>query len=76
MQGDHTFFYQEHKVVKPNKILIMLKTKDAVHDKCIHLKDHQFSELGLLDGHEIHVADPTSPNSLTFRLQLASKMDD
>ena len=35
-----------------------------------------YAELGLLDGHEIYVADPTTPTSLTFRLQLASKMDD
>ena len=34
-----------------------------------------FSELGLVDGHEIYVVDPTSPNSLTFKLQLASKID-
>ncbi len=34
-----------------------------------------FSELGIQDGQEIYVADPTTPNSLPFKLQLASSME-
>ena len=33
------------------------------------------SELGLEDGQELYVADPTSPNSLVFRLQLTAAME-
>ena len=33
------------------------------------------SELGLEDGQELYVADPTSPNSLVFRLQITAAMD-
>jgi len=33
------------------------------------------TELGLEDGQELYVADPTSPNSLVFRLQISTVMD-
>jgi len=33
------------------------------------------SELGLEDGQELYVADPTSPNSLVFRLHITGAMD-
>jgi len=33
------------------------------------------SELGLEDGQELYVADPTSPNSLVFRLQISGAME-
>ena len=33
------------------------------------------SELGLFTGQELYVADATTPNSLTFKLNLGSKME-
>ena len=33
------------------------------------------SELDLVDGQELYVADPTTPSSLTFKLQLGSNME-
>lgn len=34
-----------------------------------------FVELGLENGQQINVADPTSPNALLFKLQLTSSME-
>ena len=36
---------------------------------------HSLSELGLIDGQEINVADPTTPKTLLFKLQMAKQMD-
>lgn len=35
-----------------------------------------FAELGLDSGHQIIVADPTTPNTLTFALHLTAKMEN
>ena len=34
-----------------------------------------FSELGLHDGQEVYIADPTTPNTITFKLTLGCNME-
>lgn len=57
-----------------NKTLYMSTVKSIEEATKPNLKK-TLTELGLEDGQEIYVADPTSPNSIIFRLQLASKME-
>ncbi|KAK2142311.1 hypothetical protein LSH36_971g00031 [Paralvinella palmiformis] len=58
-----------------NKTLFMSTVK-CIEDATKSNLKKSLKELGLENGQEIYVADPTTPNSLLFRLQLASKMDD
>ncbi|CAH1784961.1 unnamed protein product [Owenia fusiformis] len=57
-----------------NKTLYMNTVKSIEERTKPNLKK-TIKELGLLDGQEIYVADSTTPNSLTFKLQLTSSMD-
>jgi len=57
-----------------NKTLYMSTVKSIEEATKANLK-MSLAELGLQDGQQIFVADPTSPNSLLFKLQLASKME-
>jgi len=57
-----------------NKTLYMSTVKSIEEATKPNLKK-TLAELGLEDGQEIYVADPTSPSALIFRLQLASKME-
>ena len=34
-----------------------------------------FPELGLHDGQEVYIADPTTPNTITFKLTLGCNME-
>ncbi|ELU00703.1 hypothetical protein CAPTEDRAFT_224197 [Capitella teleta] len=57
-----------------NKTLYMSTVKSIEEATKDNLKK-TLSELGLLNGQRIHVADSTTPNSLLFHLQLASSME-
>ncbi|KAL3853182.1 hypothetical protein ACJMK2_016747 [Sinanodonta woodiana] len=57
-----------------NKTLYM-QTVKSIEEKTRENLKKTLKELGLVDGQELYVADPTTPNSLTFRLNLGSKME-
>ncbi|KAK2165259.1 hypothetical protein NP493_1376g01057 [Ridgeia piscesae] len=57
-----------------NKTLYMSTVKSIEEATKPNLKK-TLQELGLRDGQEIIVADPTTPKSIVFRLQLATNMD-
>ncbi|XP_061186301.1 NEDD8-activating enzyme E1 catalytic subunit-like [Saccostrea echinata] len=57
-----------------NKTLYMQTVKSIEQRTKDNLKK-TLKELGLSDGQELYVADPTTPASLTFKLQLGSNME-
>lgn len=57
-----------------NKTLYMQSVK-SIEEKTRENLKKTLKELGLVSGHELYVADITTPISLTFTLQLASEME-
>ncbi|KAK3579049.1 hypothetical protein CHS0354_029907 [Potamilus streckersoni] len=57
-----------------NKTLY-IQTVKSIEEKTRENLKKTLKELELVDGQELYVADPTTPNSLTFRLNLGSKME-
>ncbi|XP_041347869.1 NEDD8-activating enzyme E1 catalytic subunit-like [Gigantopelta aegis] len=61
--------------VNGNNKTLYIHTVKSIEEKTKHNLKKSLKELGLLNGQEIYVADPTSPNSITFRLQIGTSME-
>ncbi|XP_055883046.1 NEDD8-activating enzyme E1 catalytic subunit-like [Biomphalaria glabrata] len=58
-----------------NKTLYM-QTVKSIEEKTRENLKKSLKELGLMDKQELYVADVTTPNTLTFQLQLGTKMEN
>lgn len=85
LQDIHTYLMEspEYQMKSPgmttsmngkNKTLYMQTVKSIEERTKANLK-LTLKELGLVDGQELYVADPTTPNSITFKLHLGSNME-
>ncbi|XP_063437861.1 NEDD8-activating enzyme E1 catalytic subunit-like isoform X4 [Mytilus trossulus] len=57
-----------------NKTLYM-QTVKSIEEKTRENLKKTLNELGLRDGQEVYIADPTTPNTITFKLTLGCNME-